>query len=158
MPLDPGPVLRVAAPHRRVFLRRSLSALSLASVGMPALVVAQGVRPAMPYGLQLGDTTLAPWNAQGRARPVAAAGDDVAGLARSIVWARSDKPARMVLEWDTTDRFANPRRILWPHALETTDFTARVDLAGLPAGQHVFTRVAMEDLPARSAPARAVIR
>lgn len=132
------------SPLRRVFLQRSAAATGLvvAGVGAPSLVASQGARPALPYGLQLGDTTLVAGGGPVAGRP--AAGPN--GLASSIVWARSDKPARMVLEWDTTDRFANARRIVGPYALEATDFTARVDLTGLPAGQQIFTRVAMEEL------------
>ncbi len=143
----------IASQHRRrQFLRQSASALGVAAVGigLPSLVMAQGVRPAMPYGLQLGDTTLVPRAGRGGNPGESFTFDEPARpdghSARSVVWARSDKPARMVLEWDTTDRFANPRRISGPYALEETDFTARVDLTGLPTGQQIFTRVAMEDL------------
>ena len=142
---------------RRTFMQQSASYFSLAAVSglaAPAVVAAQSTRPNMPYGLQQGDTSLvlptrrrfdrdddfdddSRWNT----------GSGGSGMtARSIVWARSDKPARMVLEWDTTDRFTNPRKIIGPYALESSDFTARVDLTQLPVGQRIFTRVAMEDL------------
>ncbi|HQS33360.1 alkaline phosphatase D family protein [Polaromonas sp.] len=155
MPLDKLPSLRNARSGRRLFLQQSASYMGLAaaaSLGAPALVAAQSVRPQMPYGLQLGDTTIVSMGRRGFDRhdaPDEGEGDRGDGRnlqARSMVWARSDKPARMVLEWDTTDRFANPRRIIGPYALEATDFTARVDLTGLPLGQQLFTRVAMEDL------------
>lgn len=155
MPLDKLPTLPDARSGRRLFLQQSASYMGLAaaaSLGAPALVAAQSVRPNMPYGLQLGDTTILSMGRRGFDRhdaPGEGEGDHVDGRnlqARSMVWARSDKPARMVLEWDTTDRFANPRRIIGPYALEATDFTARVDLTGLPLGQQLFTRVAMEDL------------
>jgi alkaline phosphatase D len=147
------------APARRTFIRQSASFLGLAVVGTgaPAIVAAQSTRPTLPYGLQLGDTTLALTGRRGFGNLElpdlddltrdSARGGDLHGLeARSMIWARSDKPARMVLEWDTTDRFANPRRITGPYALEDTDFTARVDLTQLPLNQTIFTRVAMEDL------------
>ena len=142
-------------PARRLFLQQSASYLGVAaaaSLGAPALVAAQSARPMMPYGLQLGDTTIAPAGRRSFDRHDDMDYEDASRWggrnlqARSIVWARSDKPARMVLEWDTSDRFANPRRISGPYALETTDFTARVDLTELPLGQQIFTRVAMEDL------------
>lgn len=60
---------------------------------------------------------------------------------RAIVWSRSDRPGRLVVEWDTTDRFENVRRILGPHALEDTDFTAKLDLTQLPPDQRIFLRV-----------------
>jgi alkaline phosphatase D len=138
--------------RRRHFLRQSASAFGVAAagIGIPSLVASQGVRPALPYGLQLGDTTLVPRARRGPGVGELADFEESARgesmTARSIVWARSDKPARMVLEWDTSERFTNPRRISGPYALESTDFTARIDLTELPVGQQIFTRVAMEDL------------
>jgi alkaline phosphatase D len=139
---------------RRKFMRRSAAYLGLASAttgfGMPAFVRAQSTRPALNYGVQLGDVTLALPGQRGQITET--------GLAdwhhnarmqlegRAIVWARSDKPARMALQWDTTDSFANARTITGPYALEDSDYTARLDLTQLPAGQHIFVRVAMEDL------------
>ena len=155
MPLDKLPPLPDPRSGRRLFLQQSASYMGLAaaaSIGAPALVAAQSERPQMPYGLQLGDTTIMPVGRRGFEKhdaPDDGEADHFGGRnlqARSMVWARSDKPARMVLEWDTTDRFANPRRIIGPYALEATDFTARVDLTELPLGQQIFTRVAMEDL------------
>ncbi|WP_199320340.1 alkaline phosphatase [Leptolyngbya sp. FACHB-261] len=40
----------------------------------------------------------------------------------------------------------NARRIVGPEALDSSDFTARVDLTGLPAGQQIFYRVSFQDL------------
>jgi alkaline phosphatase D len=149
------PALPASHPRRRVFLQQSASYLGLAaaaSLGAPALAIAQSVRPQLPYGLQLGDTTIVPAARRSNDRQDDRDDGDAGRYggrdlhSRSIVWARSDKPARMVLEWDTTDRFANPRKITGPYALESTDFTARVDLTELPLGQQIFTRVAMEDL------------
>jgi alkaline phosphatase D len=158
MPFERLPSSQSAGPARRLFLQQSGSFIGLAaaaSLGAPALVAAQSTQPQLPYGLQLGDTTLVRAGRHGFDKDdsmdfdeLSSSGDKkLQGLqASSIVWARSDKPARMVLEWDTTDRFSNPRKIIGPYALESTDFTARVDLTGLPLGQHIFTRVAMEDL------------
>jgi alkaline phosphatase D len=146
--------LPVSQPRRRVFLQQSAAYMGVAAAGLgaPALVTAQSVRPQLPYGLQLGDTTIVSAGRRGFDNDDAMDYEDAGrsggrGMnARSIVWARSDKPARMVLEWDTSERFTNPRRIIGPYALEATDFTARVDLTELPLGQQIFTRVAMEDL------------
>ena len=67
-------------------------------------------------------------------------------LDRAIIWARADRPARMMVEWATTERFRDARLVRGPAALEDSDFTAKVDLAGLPPGQRVFYRVVMVDL------------
>jgi alkaline phosphatase D len=90
----------------------------------PAVVPSDVVRPALPYGVQSGDVT----------------GD------RAIVWSKTDRPARLLVEFATNDAFRNARRITGPAALAETDFTARVDLTGLPAGQDIFYRVTFQDL------------
>jgi alkaline phosphatase D len=159
-PFNP-PISQSFNNSRRQFMQRTTAvagATMLTSLGAPAIVAAQSVRPNLPYGVQLGDTTLA-LSARGSLRDLGI--DDWSAVekltggmesgklridARTILWARSDKPARMVVEWDTTDRFANARKIIGPYALEDSDYTARVDLAELPAGQTIFARIAMEDL------------
>lgn len=105
---------------RRRFIQQSALAIS----AFPAIIRSQAARPQIPFGVQSGD---------------------VSG-GRAIVWSRSDRPARMIVEWDTTDAFRNVRRIAGPAAIETTDFTARVDLSGLPAGQRIFYRVKFQSL------------
>jgi alkaline phosphatase D len=52
----------------------------------------------------------------------------------------------MFVEFSTTERFADPRRVRGPAALETSDFTSRIVLTDLPAGQRVFYRVLYQDL------------
>ena len=75
----------------------------------------------------------------------AAMAGDVAGD-RAIVWSRTDRPARMLVEWSTRESFADVRRVVGPAALPETGFTARVDLAGLPADQTIVYRVLFQDL------------
>ncbi len=58
----------------------------------------------------------------------------------------TDRPARLIVEYATTESFKDPRRIVGPAALETSDFTARVDLSGLPPGQRIFYRASFESL------------
>jgi alkaline phosphatase D len=90
----------------------------------PAVITSDRMRPGLPYGVQSGDL----------------AGD------RAILWARADRPARMMVEWATIEAFDDARMVRGPAALEHTDYTARIDLAGLPLGQRVFYRVVMVDL------------
>ena len=52
----------------------------------------------------------------------------------------------MFVEYATTERFADPRRVRGPAALETSDFTSRLTLTDLPAGQRIFYRVLYQDL------------
>ena len=68
---------------------------------------------------------------------------------RAIVWARCDKPARMIVEWDTTDAFAKPRRHGGPVVAPETDHAGTVELADLPQGQTIAYRVRFEREAAR---------
>ncbi|MFN8060905.1 MAG: alkaline phosphatase D family protein [Vicinamibacterales bacterium] len=90
----------------------------------PAIVRQDTGRPAIPCGVASGDVT----------------------ATRATIWSRTDRPARMVVEYDTTDTFTNVRRVTGPAALETSDFTARTELVDVPSGQRVFYRVRFQDL------------
>jgi alkaline phosphatase D len=115
---------------RRRFLIRSTAALGGLALSRsawaqaPAVVTPDRLRPQIPYGVQSGDVT----------------GE------RAIVWSRSDRPARLVVEWATSDAFRDAQRVVGPAALAPGDFTARVDLTGLPPGQQIFYRVRFQDL------------
>ena len=84
----------------------------------------EGRRSAIPFGVAAGDV----------------------GAGRAVIWSRADRAARMFVEYATTERFADARRVRGPAALETTDFTTRVTLTDLPAGQRIFYRVLYQDL------------
>ena len=103
-------------------LARALQATAVA--GFPAIVRAQTARPSLPQGVAAGDVT----------------GN------RAVIWSRADRAARMFVEYATTEKFDNPRRVPGPAALETSDFTARVVLEDLPPGQRIFYRVRFQDL------------
>ena len=117
---------------RRTFLTTSTT-LAGTSLAVPSLALAQtanplitrdAMRPQMAHGMQSGDP-----KADG-----------------AVIWTRSDRPARMWLEWATTASFNNPTRVRGPYLMEDSDFTGRLDLAGLPAGQEIFYRVVLQDL------------
>jgi alkaline phosphatase D len=113
------------AMNRRDFLKCGAAVIVGARQDRaPAVITRDAARPGVPCGVASGDVT-----------------DD-----RAIVWSRTDRPARLVVEYSTTPSFSDVRRIVGPAALEETDFTARVDLAGLAAGQHISYRVLFEDL------------
>lgn len=107
----------------------------LQSKQAPAAVVSSSERPAALWGLQIGDVS-----------PKGA-----------IVWSRTDRPARFYVDWSLDASFANARRVRGPHALETTDYTARVDLQGLPPGADVFVRTYFESLDGRGATSEPVV-
>ncbi|MEO7274560.1 MAG: alkaline phosphatase D family protein [Vicinamibacterales bacterium] len=121
----------MARIDRRTFVRQSLAGTAgvVASTHVvfgraPAIIQTDASLPSMPYGIAAG-----------------AAGPD-----RFVVWSRSDRPARMLVEYATTERFTDSKRITGPAALEGSDFTARTVLAGLPRGQRIFYRVSFQDL------------
>jgi alkaline phosphatase D len=108
---------------RRAFVRRSLGG-SVAALVAPAIIRAAQGRPILAQGVACG----------------------AAGPARAVVWSRSDRPARLFVEYATTERFADARRVRGPAALESSDYTARIVLTDLPAGQRVFYRARFQDL------------
>jgi alkaline phosphatase D len=74
-------------------------------------------------------------------------GDVQAG--RALVWARSDVPARMMIEWDTTDRFEHPHRVAGPLVGPETGHAATVALEGLPDAQRIAYRIRFDREAAR---------
>lgn len=108
---------------RREFIAQSTMAGS-GLVLAPAIITAAQRRPQLPFGVQSGDIT----------------------SNSAIIWSRADRAARMMVEYATTESFTNSQKRIGPAALESSDFTARLDLTGLPAGQRIFYRVSFQDL------------
>jgi len=92
----------------------------------PAVVVP---RPGAPSGVMSGDVT----------------------ADSAIIWSRADRPARMIVEWSTTESFTDPKRIVGPLTGPEADFTAKVLLRDLPAGERIAYRVRFEDVDGRGA-------
>jgi alkaline phosphatase D len=65
---------------------------------------------------------------------------------RAILWSRTDRPARLVLEYSLGEAMKTPHRIMGPAALAETDYTARVELYDLWPGERVFYRASFIDL------------
>jgi len=99
-----------------------MGALSTGAIACSRAPLVRTKRPQLTHGVQSGDVQ----------------------TGRALVWARCDEPARMVVEWDTTDRFARPRRVAGPVVGPSTDHAATVALDGLPDGQTVWYRVRFE--------------
>jgi alkaline phosphatase D len=68
----------------------------------------------------------------------AQAGDVIPG--RAVLWARSARAAAMEVRWGTTENSLS-RRIKGSALTAASDFTGRVELKGLPAGQRIFYEV-----------------
>ena len=90
----------------------------------PGIITSDRMRPQIPYGVASGDVT----------------------KGSAILWSRSDRPARMVLEYSLDESFRNAKRIIGSAAVKATDYTARINLKGLPDGRQVFYRVSFQAL------------
>ena len=104
-------------------------------IGAPAIITSERLRPQWPSGVQTGD----PWPT------------------RAMLWGRSDRDARLQVEWDTTDRFRNARRITGPVATSDGAFTTHLDLTGLPPGETIFYRARYESLSSPGALSEPVV-
>lgn len=117
---------RVPAPGRRTVLRGSLLASAAAAVpttlaAAPAFALSG--RPSAAWGVQVGEVT----------------------ASSALVWVRSDRPARMLVETSATESFRRARRWHGPLVGARTDFTGTTPLYGLPAGEQVHYRVTLAD-------------
>jgi len=90
----------------------------------PAIVSAPGAKPQAPFGAAAGDV----------------------GGGRAVIWSKADRTARMFVEYSTTERFSDVRRVRGPAALDISSFTTRLTLTDLPPGQRIFYRVLYQDL------------
>lgn len=123
----------------RRFSRRDFLAASLAAgagliarpaaawtpaAGAPAILTSDRARPILQSGIQSGDVT----------------------TNRAMIWSRSDRPARMFVDWSTSENFANARTVRGPAALEFGGYTSHLDLTGLPPGEQILYRVRFESL------------
>src|SRR4029450_7462026 len=101
----------------------SLSVTALGGIAKPYLSRA-AARPVLPPAIQSGDVS----------------------TDGGVVWARADRPARMLVEVATTDSFKAIRSAVCVDALPETDFTAKALIEGLPPGQDIFYRIRFQDL------------
>ena len=112
---------------RRTFLRRTAGVVSSAAIvaprslfgQAPAIVGSDSGRPSTAFGATAGDVD----------------------VDRAMVWSRTDRPRGSSSSTRRPSPSTDVRRVVGPAALEATDYTARVDLTGLPAGQRIFYRV-----------------
>ena len=128
---DPSGADVAPSPGRALSRRQLLQAVAVvggvagagALVGAPlgafAVPGQQVSRPATSWGVQSGDVT----------------------ATSGVVWSRTDRPARMLVEVAATEDF-RVRRGRWRVDVgPDTDFTGKVALSGLPAGTELFYRV-----------------
>ena len=124
---------RLSEPvDRRQFVQSSLASLAMLPVSGPALITRDSLRPQIDCGIASGDLS----------------------VDGAVVWSKTDRPARMRVEWSTHRDFRSTQTVFGPDALAASDYTAKVGLKGLPEGAEIFYRVSFEDLVTghRSAP------
>jgi alkaline phosphatase D len=108
---------------RRRLIATAAATAAIGGIGRPYLSRAAD-RPLITHGVQSGDVS----------------------IDSGVVWARSDRPARMLVEVATTDSFKVIERAALVDALPESDFTANALIEGLPAGQDIFYRIRFQDL------------
>ena len=111
---------------RRRFLATAAASTAIstaAGISRPYLSRAAD-RPLITHGVQSGDVS----------------------VDAGVIWARTDRPARMLAEVATTDSFKTIHRAVFVDALPESDFTANALIDGLPAGQDIFYRIRFQDL------------
>ncbi len=115
-----------ANSSRRRFLATAgatAAATMLGAIAKPRISRAAD-RPLITHGIQSGDVS----------------------VDSAVVWARADRPARMLVEASTTDRFDDILCGGYIDVLPETDCTGKMLLEGLPAGQDIFYRIRFQNL------------
>jgi alkaline phosphatase D len=103
---------------------QSLSGIAASlTPGSPGLIASDRMRPKMPYGIMSGDIT----------------GN------QAVVWSKSDRVSRMVVEYSLDDQFRQVKRLVSEVTGEAQDFTARVVLPNLERDRPIFYRVMFQD-------------
>ena len=114
------------ASTRRTVLKRTVATAAYTAIGgvaCPSISFAPD-RPQITHGVQSGDVS----------------------ADSGMVWARADRPSRMLVEVATTDTFREVRRAVFVDALPESDFTAKTLIDDLPPAQDIFYRISFQDL------------
>jgi alkaline phosphatase D len=117
--------LRIALSRHRFLATAAASTAitAVTAIGKPYLSRAAD-RPLITHGVQSGDVS-------------ADAG---------VIWARTDRPARMLAEIATSESFKTIHRAVFVDALPESDYTVNALIDGLPSGQDMFYRIRFQDL------------
>ena len=129
---------------RRTFIKHALAG-SVTLTGLAGILHSRQAPAAIRLRLA------APEWRRGACRSAMSLGD------RAIVWSRADGRRACIVEWSRDESFARAVTLRGPHALEASDFTARIDLTGLPADSDIFVRVIFESLDSGTARSEPVV-
>src|SRR5262245_28794508 len=116
-------IVRIPISRLRFLATAAASTAITAVVPKPYLSRAAD-RPVITHGIQSGDVS----------------------LDSAVIWARADRPARMLAEVATSDSFKTIHRAVFVDALPETDFTAHALIHGLAAGPDIFSRLRTQPL------------
>lgn len=108
-------------PSRRAFLAGGTAVA--ATLALPAISRAAS-RPVFTHGVQSGDV----------------------GTSSGMIWTRTDRAARVMMEVSTTESFVDARALAPLNALPQTDMAVKRLVQGLPADQDIFYRFTAADL------------
>ncbi|MBK7535601.1 MAG: alkaline phosphatase D family protein [Myxococcales bacterium] len=114
--------------NRRTLLRTALATTAAACAPRGPAILRRA--PRLSHGVQSGDV----------------------GGGSATVWARGEEPGLLEIEWDTTERFAQPRRVARVEVTPATDLTGTAELTGLPVdgrGQTIWYRIRLVRSAAR---------
>src|SRR5262245_64179381 len=118
-------IVPVSRWSRRHFLKSATATAAAGAVGFARPAISRaGDRPAVTHGVQSGDVS----------------------TNSGVVWARTDRPARMQVEIATSDSFKDVRGGVFVDALPESDLTAKALIEDLPSGQDIFYRIRFQDL------------
>jgi alkaline phosphatase D len=111
-------------PSRRQLLQTALSSGALLTAGtiFKPYISRAADRPALTHGVQSGDM----------------------GADSGVVWARADRPSRLIVEASTTDSLKEIIARSFVDALPESDLTGKLALEGLPAGQDIVYRISAQ--------------
>lgn len=110
---------------RRRFLTTAAAGGLTAASGIALPYVSRAAdRPMVSHGVQSGDVN----------------------TDSGVVWARTDRPAQLLVEVSTTESFKDARALPPINALPEGDFTAKVLIEDLPSDQTIFYRARFRDL------------
>src|SRR5215472_16774085 len=121
-----GGMRRRAALTRRALIKTASASAAITAIGgiaRPSLSYAPD-RVQITHGVQSGDVS----------------------ADSGVVWARADRPSRMLVEVATTDSFRDIKSAVFVDALPESDFTAKALLENLPSGQDIFYRISFQEL------------
>ncbi|QBF29737.1 alkaline phosphatase [Thalassococcus sp. S3] len=103
--------------------RRAVLASGAAFLAMPSLSRASA-RPSFTHGVQSGDVD----------------------ITSGMIWTRTDRPSRVMMEVSTTESFSNARALAPMDATPYSDFAIKRLIDGLPSDQDIFFRFTAADL------------